>query len=71
MTRFDRELFAKMNALDMAALERTTGDWLTKRERLMILKRLERMRAEIRTRIDQSSEDAVFLPPERTSLSPE
>ena len=62
MTRFDRELFSKMNALDDATLERATDDWLTKKERLMILKRVELMRAEVQTRIDQSSEEAVFLP---------
>ena len=62
LARIDRELFSKMSALDETTLERATDEWLTKGERRMILKRLELMRAEIQTRIDQSSEAAVFLP---------
>ena len=63
LARIDRELFSRMSALDETTLERATDEWLTKAERRMIIKRLELMRAEIQTRIDQSSEAAVFLPP--------
>ena len=62
MTRFDRELFAKISALDKTALEKATERWLNKRERLMVLKRREIMRTEVQKRIDRSSEEAVFLP---------
>jgi hypothetical protein len=63
LTRVDRELWAKMQGLDEAALTTALGPWLGKREISAILQRRDKMREIIDKLVAEKGEAAIFMGP--------
>lgn len=61
MTRIDRGLWEKMQALDEPALDAALGDWLDRRAIRAVLQRRDAMKKVIDALVAKSSEAAVFI----------
>jgi hypothetical protein len=63
MTRVDRQLWAKMQALDEATLTASLGAWLGKGEIRAILQRRDKMQELIKQLVAKNGEASVFVGP--------
>jgi hypothetical protein len=61
LTRLDKALWERMDALTYEQLEPALGPWIGKREIRAILARRDKMREEVKQLLARASQYAVFL----------